>query len=73
VGEAVAHLQRPAGEVQDLLALEPALRVLTQGWLEGEKILNFTGGPLEVRNRLAHAMFQAWLMPCGSPPSEKTV
>ncbi|KMO38151.1 ABC transporter ATP-binding protein [Methylobacterium tarhaniae] len=38
-------------------------RLLTQGWLEGEKILTFTGGPLEVRNRLAHAMFQAWWHP----------
>ncbi|GJD65443.1 ABC1 kinase family protein [Methylobacterium frigidaeris] len=38
-------------------------RLLTQGWLEGEKILAFTGGPLEVRNRLAHAMFQAWWHP----------
>jgi hypothetical protein len=30
-GEAVAHLQRPAGEVQDLLALEPALREQAPG------------------------------------------
>ncbi len=38
-------------------------RLLTQGWLQGEKILTFTGGPLEQRNRLAHAMFQAWWHP----------
>ncbi|GJD51982.1 protein kinase UbiB [Methylobacterium crusticola] len=38
-------------------------RLLTQGWLEGEKILAFTQGPLELRNRLAHAMFQAWWHP----------
>ncbi|SFV14331.1 Predicted unusual protein kinase regulating ubiquinone biosynthesis, AarF/ABC1/UbiB family [Methylobacterium sp. 174MFSha1.1] len=41
-------------------------RLLTQGWLEGEKILTFTDGPLEVRNRLAHAMFQAWWHPFSS-------
>src|ERR687884_1880209 len=32
-------------------------RLLTLGWLEGEKILNFTEAPTEIRNRLAVAMF----------------
>jgi predicted unusual protein kinase regulating ubiquinone biosynthesis (AarF/ABC1/UbiB family) len=33
------------------------------GWLEGEKILTFKDAPLEIRNRLAMAMFKAWWHP----------
>jgi predicted unusual protein kinase regulating ubiquinone biosynthesis (AarF/ABC1/UbiB family) len=38
-------------------------RLLTLGWLEGEKILSFADEPIEVRNRLAQAMFKAWWHP----------
>ncbi|ACL55256.1 ABC1 kinase family protein [Methylobacterium nodulans] len=38
-------------------------RLLTLDWLEGEKILTFAQAPLEIRNRLAHAMFKAWWHP----------
>jgi predicted unusual protein kinase regulating ubiquinone biosynthesis (AarF/ABC1/UbiB family) len=38
-------------------------RLLSLGWLEGEKILQFTEAPTEVRNRLAVAMFKAWWHP----------
>ena len=38
-------------------------RLLTLGWLEGEKILNFKNSPIEHRNRLAVAMFKAWWHP----------
>ncbi|MDH6667774.1 UNVERIFIED_ORG: putative unusual protein kinase regulating ubiquinone biosynthesis (AarF/ABC1/UbiB family) [Methylorubrum zatmanii] len=38
-------------------------RLLTLGWLDGEKILNFTQSPIEIRNRLAQAMFRAWWHP----------
>jgi predicted unusual protein kinase regulating ubiquinone biosynthesis (AarF/ABC1/UbiB family) len=38
-------------------------RLLTMGWLEGEKILTFKDAPLEIRNRLALAMFRAWWHP----------
>jgi predicted unusual protein kinase regulating ubiquinone biosynthesis (AarF/ABC1/UbiB family) len=38
-------------------------RLLTLGWLEGEKILTFTSSPIEIRNRLAIAMFKAWWHP----------
>jgi len=38
-------------------------RLLTMGWLEGEKILSFKDAPLEIRNRLAMAMFKAWWHP----------
>ncbi len=44
----------------------PALstkRLLTLDWLEGEKMLAFTQHPIEVRNRLAVAMFKAWWHP----------
>lgn len=38
-------------------------RLLSLGWLEGEKILGFTEAPTEIRNRLAIAMFKAWWHP----------
>lgn len=38
-------------------------RLLTLGWLEGEKILSFTGSSQAVRDRLAVAMFKAWWHP----------
>jgi predicted unusual protein kinase regulating ubiquinone biosynthesis (AarF/ABC1/UbiB family) len=38
-------------------------RLLSLGWLEGEKILQFTEAPTEIRNRLAIAMFKAWWHP----------
>lgn len=59
----------------DVLADEPLVRVpqveaslstrrlLSLEWLEGEKMLSFTGEDEEVRNRLATAMFKAWWHP----------
>lgn len=38
-------------------------RLLSLQWLEGEKILQFTEAPVEIRNRLAVAMFKAWWHP----------
>ena len=38
-------------------------RLLTLGWLEGEKILAFTEADVAIRNRLAVAMFKAWWHP----------
>ena len=38
-------------------------RLLSLSWLEGEKILQFTEAPTEIRNRLAIAMFKAWWHP----------
>ncbi len=40
-------------------------RLLTLDWLEGEKILAFKDDSVEVRNRLAVAMFKAWWHPVG--------
>ena len=44
----------------------PALstkRLLALDWLEGERMLAFRQHPIEVRNRLAVAMFKAWWHP----------
>ncbi|MFT0862427.1 ABC1 kinase family protein [Ancylobacter sp. G4_0304] len=38
-------------------------RLLTLQWLEGRRLLDFTGEPLEVRNAIARAMFAAWWLP----------
>ncbi|WP_020179339.1 AarF/ABC1/UbiB kinase family protein [Methylopila sp. M107] len=50
-------------------AVHPELstgRLLTLDWLEGRKLLEFKTAPLEVRNRLAVAMFKAWWGPFSS-------
>src|SRR5579862_2180737 len=38
-------------------------RLLTLDWLDGSKMLAHKNDPLEVRNRLATAMFTAWWLP----------
>jgi predicted unusual protein kinase regulating ubiquinone biosynthesis (AarF/ABC1/UbiB family) len=38
-------------------------RLLTLDWLEGKRILAHKDAPLEIRNRLATAMFTAWWFP----------
>jgi predicted unusual protein kinase regulating ubiquinone biosynthesis (AarF/ABC1/UbiB family) len=38
-------------------------RLLTMGWLEGRRILEFIEAPLDDRNRIATAMFRAWWNP----------
>jgi predicted unusual protein kinase regulating ubiquinone biosynthesis (AarF/ABC1/UbiB family) len=38
-------------------------RLLTLDWREGKKLLTFKNDSLEVRNRLATAMFKAWWLP----------
>ena len=38
-------------------------RLLTMGWLEGERLLEFKQAPLEDRNQIARAMFRAWWFP----------
>jgi predicted unusual protein kinase regulating ubiquinone biosynthesis (AarF/ABC1/UbiB family) len=60
---------------REMLANEPLIRVpkvwpdlstgrlLTLGWAEGTKMLAHKQDPLEVRNRLATAMFTAWWFP----------
>ncbi|MGE5517003.1 MAG: ABC1 kinase family protein [Bacteroidota bacterium] len=38
-------------------------RLLTMGWLDGERLLTHVEAPLEVRNRIAMNMFHAWYVP----------
>jgi predicted unusual protein kinase regulating ubiquinone biosynthesis (AarF/ABC1/UbiB family) len=38
-------------------------RLLTLDWLEGKRLLEYKAASLEIRNRLAAAMFKAWWMP----------
>ncbi|MGE5477398.1 MAG: ABC1 kinase family protein [Bacteroidales bacterium] len=38
-------------------------RLLTMGWLDGERILTRVDAPLEVRNQVAMNMFHAWYVP----------
>ncbi|MGI3900500.1 MAG: ABC1 kinase family protein [Janthinobacterium lividum] len=38
-------------------------RLLTMEWLDGRRLLSFKDAPLEVRNRIAIAMFKAWWVP----------
>ncbi len=69
---------REAGHIAlygDILQDEPLIRVprvhdglstgrlLTMDWLEGRRLLEFTGHDLTDRNRVAEAMFKAWWHP----------
>ena len=38
-------------------------RLLTMTWLDGRRLLDYTGRPLEERNQIARAMFRAWWYP----------
>lgn len=38
-------------------------RLLTMQWLEGKKLLDYKGAPLEARNDIGRAMFHAWWYP----------
>ena len=65
------HVRLYAGALADVPevrvpSLRPELstrRLLTLGWLDGEKILTFTESAPAIRNRLAVAMFKAWWHP----------
>ena len=70
-----AHEARNAALYADILAGTPEVRVpgvhadlsskrlLTLGWLQGEKLLTYKGEDEETRNRLAVAMYKAWWYP----------
>jgi predicted unusual protein kinase regulating ubiquinone biosynthesis (AarF/ABC1/UbiB family) len=38
-------------------------RLLTMSWLDGAKLLDYKGAPLDDRNAIARAMFRAWWFP----------
>ncbi|HSI40407.1 MAG TPA: AarF/ABC1/UbiB kinase family protein [Xanthobacteraceae bacterium] len=70
-----AREARHAALYRIILADEPGVRVprswpalssgrlLTLDWLEGRRLLDFTGHSLAQRNRIAQAMFTAWWLP----------
>jgi predicted unusual protein kinase regulating ubiquinone biosynthesis (AarF/ABC1/UbiB family) len=49
--------------IPDVVADLSTRRLLTMGWLEGQKLLTYAEHPLEERNRIAGAMFKAWWHP----------
>ena len=65
------HVRLYAGALADVPEVRvPSLRLelstrrlLTLGWLDGEKILSFTEAAPAIRNHLAVAMFKAWWHP----------
>lgn len=56
----------PEVRVPDVHESLSTRRLLTLTWLEGRKILDFKDDPVEIRNRLAIAMFKAWWHPFNS-------
>ena len=38
-------------------------RLLSMSWLEGRRLIEYKGAPLEDRNQIARAMFRAWWFP----------
>lgn len=53
----------PEVRVPDVVPELSTRRLLTMGWLEGDKILNHKQASQEVRDRISTAMFRAWWRP----------
>lgn len=53
----------PLVRVPDVVDALSTGRLLTLGWMDGQKILNFTEESQEIRNRLSTAIFHAWWRP----------
>jgi predicted unusual protein kinase regulating ubiquinone biosynthesis (AarF/ABC1/UbiB family) len=53
----------PLIRVPEVLPELSTQRLLTMTWLDGRKLLDYTGRPLEERNKIANAMFRAWWYP----------
>jgi predicted unusual protein kinase regulating ubiquinone biosynthesis (AarF/ABC1/UbiB family) len=53
----------PLIRVPEVLPELSTNRLLTMTWLEGRRLLDYTGRPLEERNQIACAMFRAWWYP----------
>ena len=49
--------------VPEVLPSLSTARLLSMGWLEGRKLLDFKQSPLATRNLLARALFEAWWQP----------
>jgi predicted unusual protein kinase regulating ubiquinone biosynthesis (AarF/ABC1/UbiB family) len=53
----------PDVRVPEVLTELSTKRLLTMGWLDGEKVLSFKGHDQQTRNQIAAAMFKAWWVP----------
>lgn len=53
----------PEVRVPDVVPELSTRRLLTMGWLDGDKILNHKQASQEVRDRISTAMFRAWWRP----------
>jgi predicted unusual protein kinase regulating ubiquinone biosynthesis (AarF/ABC1/UbiB family) len=53
----------PAIRVPQVLPELSTKRLLTMTWLEGRRLMDYKGAPLEHRNTIARAMFRAWWYP----------
>lgn len=60
---ALIFRDEPRIRVPEVLADLSTKRLLTMTWLEGRKLLDYKGAPLEDRNAIAQAMFKAWWYP----------
>ena len=59
------HMLRdePAIHVPPVVPELSTRRLLTMGWLDGQKLTAFEDAPVETRNALARTMFRAWYVP----------
>ncbi len=53
----------PAVHVPDVIDELSTDRLITLGWLDGQKILDFKDAPIGTRNQIAMNMFHAWYVP----------
>jgi predicted unusual protein kinase regulating ubiquinone biosynthesis (AarF/ABC1/UbiB family) len=53
----------PRIRVPEIVSELSTRRLLTMTWLEGRRVLEYKGAPLEHRNAIARAMFRAWWYP----------
>jgi predicted unusual protein kinase regulating ubiquinone biosynthesis (AarF/ABC1/UbiB family) len=60
---ALIFADEPSIRVPEVLADLSTKRLLTMTWLEGRRLLDYKGAPLEHRNAIARAMFRAWWYP----------
>jgi predicted unusual protein kinase regulating ubiquinone biosynthesis (AarF/ABC1/UbiB family) len=60
---ALIFADEPSIRVPEVLPDLSTKRLLTMTWLQGRRLLDYKGAPLEHRNAIARAMFRAWWYP----------
>src|SRR5262249_33702998 len=60
---ALIFKEDPLIRVPEVLPELSTIRLLTMTWLDGRRLLDYTGRPIEERNQIARAMFRAWWYP----------